>query len=202
MKKNSQRVGREAQAASGSSRCSGRSLPQPGAPSGRCPAARRRAVMLPCPSSERGLTYGREGRRAVSGGQAPPRGVAASERAAPKAKCAGAAGLLPALPSPPQPRPPRAARRPPARPPEPRRSPAGADPGPRPARRRHRVSLFPFSASSRALCAVVPFSPGRRGADPSAQELPPEPRHSRDGAPAPPSLTRQGQRHGEPDRSR
>lgn len=74
--------GKEAQAAAEGSRCSGRSLPQPGAPSGRPVAARAGAVMLPCQSSERGLTYGREGRRGVSSAQAPPRGAAAASRLA------------------------------------------------------------------------------------------------------------------------
>ncbi|XP_032190764.1 uncharacterized protein LOC116585489 [Mustela erminea] len=96
---NSRRVGKEAQAASGSSRCSGRSLPQPGAPPGRPLAARSRAVMLPCPSSERGLTYGREGRRTVSGGQAPPRSAAVGSARTPKPSVRRL-GLLPALPSP------------------------------------------------------------------------------------------------------
>lgn len=100
--------GKEAQAAAERSRCSGRSLPQPGAPSGRPVAARAGAVMLPCQSSERGLTYGREGRRGVSSAQAPPRGGAASRLAGP-----GAPGRWPrgcsraaALPRPPRPVPP------------------------------------------------------------------------------------------------
>lgn len=53
MNEKSQRARKEAQAASASGRCSGRSLPQPRAPSGRRLAARSRAVMLPCQSSER-----------------------------------------------------------------------------------------------------------------------------------------------------
>lgn len=204
---NSRRVGKEAQAASGSSRCSGRSLPQPGAPPGRPLAARSRAVMLPCPSSEHGLTYGREERRAVSGGQAPPRSAAAGSSRTPKPS-ARRLGLLPALPSPGPPLPV------PGKPSEGARPGIGADG--RPSQRGSRLPLFrllPSRALTRcvAVCGVaVPLSAAGRGggggilhptqAHPMALELPPP--HSWDRDPAPAPLTRKGQHHGDPNTSR
>lgn len=109
--------------------------------------------MLPCPSSERGLTYGREGRRAVSGrpGSAPQRGR--RERADPKAKCAAAR----AAPRPPQPRPPL---------PVPGKPAEGAGPGVgadgRPSQSRSRLPLFrllPSRALTRCVAWRFPYLP-------------------------------------------
>lgn len=162
----SQRVRKEAQAASASGRCSRRSLPQPRAPSGRRLAARSRAVMLPSQSSERGLTYGREGRRAVSGGQAPPPAPGRQTQVC---------GRLPARPAP--------ACAAAARATDPRRT---SDRARRHTARSHRFSLFRLPPSrALSLSAVVALSPGAQRpqgqflhATPArclAQELPPGP---------------------------
>lgn len=170
----SQRARKEAQAASASGRCSGRSLPQPRAPSGRRLAARSRAVMLPCPSSERPhLRKGRE-----EGGERRPGSAPSARSPNPSVRAPPRAPAFPARPA----TAPAAA----ARATEPRRTRRSSDRPGRHTARSHRFSLFrlPLSPLSHCLCggslisgrttAAGPVSAPTR-ARPLAQELPPGP---------------------------